>query len=24
VGGRAERVYGTACRNEDGSWRLVS
>lgn len=24
VGGRAERVYGTACRNEDGSWRLIS
>jgi len=24
VGGRAERVYGTACRNEDGSWRLMS
>jgi surface antigen len=24
VGGRAERVYGTACRNADGSWRLVS
>lgn len=24
VGGRAERVYGTACRNDDGSWRLVS
>ena len=24
VNGRAQRVYGTACRNEDGSWRLVS
>ena len=24
VNGRAERVYGTACRNGDGSWRLTS
>jgi surface antigen len=24
VGGRAERVYGTACRQPDGSWELVS
>ena len=24
VNGRAERVYGTACRDADGSWRLVS
>lgn len=21
VGGRAEKVYGTACRQPDGSWR---
>ncbi len=24
INGRAERVYGTACRAPDGSWRLVS
>ncbi len=24
VGGRAERVHGTACRQPDGSWELVS
>ena len=24
VGGRAERVYGTACRQPDGSWELVN
>ena len=24
INGRADRVYGTACRNADGSWRLVS
>ena len=24
INGRAERVYGTACRTADGSWRLVS
>lgn len=24
IGGRAERVYGTACRNEDGSWKIAS
>ena len=24
VGGRSQRVYGTACRNPDGSWKLVS
>ncbi|HXV23821.1 MAG TPA: RT0821/Lpp0805 family surface protein [Alphaproteobacteria bacterium] len=24
IHGRAERVYGTACRTPDGSWRLVS
>lgn len=24
ISGRAERIYGTACRTEDGSWRLVS
>jgi surface antigen len=24
VGGRAEKVYGTACRQPDGSWRAVN
>ena len=24
VGGRTEQVYGTACRQPDGSWQLVS
>lgn len=24
VGGRAEQVYGTACRQPDGSWQLVN
>ena len=24
VGGRAENAYGTACRDLDGSWRIVS
>ena len=24
INGRADRVYGSACRNADGSWRLVS
>lgn len=24
IGGRAEQVYGTACRQPDGSWQLVS
>jgi surface antigen len=24
VGGRPEKVYGTACRQPDGSWRVVS
>ena len=24
VGGRSERAYGTACRNPDGSWEVVS
>ena len=24
IGGRAERGYGTACRQPDGSWRAVS
>jgi surface antigen len=24
VGGRAERGYGTACRQPDGSWQIVS
>lgn len=23
IGGRAEKVYGTACRQPDGSWRTV-
>lgn len=23
VGGRTERAYGTACRQRDGSWRIV-
>jgi surface antigen len=23
IGGRAEQVYGTACRQPDGSWQLV-
>jgi surface antigen len=23
VGGRSERAYGTACRQPDGSWRIV-
>jgi len=24
IGGRAEQAYGTACRNPDGSWEVVS
>lgn len=24
IGGRAEKVYGTACRQSDGSWRAVN
>ena len=24
IGGKTQRVYGTACRHEDGSWQLVS
>jgi surface antigen len=24
VGGRTERAYGTACKQPDGSWRIVS
>lgn len=24
IGGRAEKVYGTACRQPDGSWRTVN
>ena len=24
VGGRTKQVYGTACRQPDGSWQLVS
>lgn len=24
VGGKTEKVYGTACRQADGSWRVVS
>lgn len=24
IGGRAERAYGTACRESDGSWRVVN
>ena len=24
VGGRAEQAYGTACRQPDGSWQIVS
>ncbi len=24
IGGNSERVYGTACRNPDGSWEVVS
>ena len=24
IGGRAEKVYGTACRQPDGSWRAVN
>ena len=24
VGGRREQAYGTACRQEDGSWKVVS
>lgn len=24
IGGKKERVYGTACRQPDGSWRVVS
>lgn len=23
VGGRKEKVYGTACRQQDGSWRVI-
>jgi len=23
VGGRDEEVYGTACREADGSWRVI-
>ena len=24
VGGRTEEAYGTACRQPDGSWKIVS
>ncbi|MCH7543207.1 MAG: hypothetical protein IIB65_06180, partial [Proteobacteria bacterium] len=24
VGGRSEKVYGTACRQPDGAWEVVS
>lgn len=24
IGGRTEEAYGTACRQEDGSWKIVS
>lgn len=24
IGGRSEKVYGTACRQSDGSWRVVN
>jgi surface antigen len=24
IGGRTEQAYGTACRQEDGSWKIVS
>jgi surface antigen len=24
IGGREERAYGTACRQPDGSWKVVS
>jgi len=24
IGGQTEQVYGTACRNPDGSWRIVN
>jgi len=24
IGGRSERAYGTACRQRDGSWKIVS
>lgn len=24
IGGRSEKVYGTACRQPDGSWRVVN
>lgn len=24
VGGQSERAYGTACRNSDGSWKVVN
>ena len=24
IGGRAEQAYGTACRNPDGSWEVIS
>lgn len=24
IGGRAEKIYGTACRQADGSWKTVS
>lgn len=24
IGGKAEKAYGTACRQEDGSWKVVS
>ena len=24
IGGRAEKVYGTACRQPDGSWRMLN
>jgi surface antigen len=23
IGGKTEQVYGTACRQPDGSWRIV-
>lgn len=24
IGGKTEQVYGTACRNPDGSWRIIN
>lgn len=23
IGGKVEKVYGTACRQDDGSWKIV-